>query len=177
MIDETPAVNNVREEERVFGIAYDRALAIVPRLICRLTGEEPVQVAEGYFVAHTSGGSGSGNRELTVRLARHGADTRVRIRVETSAVLLGALLFVVVFFLTLGLGLIVMVPWTRADERKRRLERESLVHRTFDVIEVAVAEQGATANYRIAPGASTEEARAAAHDDAVEDPRTARERP
>jgi hypothetical protein len=151
MAQQTPAQPNVREEERVLGITYERALAMVPRLVREATGVEVETLGDGYFVAHPA--DGSAKREVTVRLGRQSADTRVSVRVETYTQASMTALVIIVAMLTAGLGILPLIPWLQSMARKQARERDLLVHRTFRAIEDAVAEQGVAGNYRIAPGA------------------------
>jgi hypothetical protein len=141
----------VREEERVLPITYERALAMLPRLVKQTTGAEVAELGDGYFVATTV--SDSQRQEMTIRLGRNGADTRLSVRVETSTEARLIFLFVALAIVTFGLGLLVALPWAQAAQRKSARARELLVHKTFRCFEDAVAEQGTTTNYRVAPGA------------------------
>jgi hypothetical protein len=140
-----------REEERVLGISYDRAIAMIPRLMREATGAEPEALGDGYLVARAV--TETATREVTVRLGRQGADTRFSVRVETLSQLKLTMTVVVVAMLTLGLGVFVLIPWIISRQRKDARDRDLLVHKTFRAIEDAVAEQGVASNYRIAPGA------------------------
>jgi hypothetical protein len=141
----------VREEERVLPITYERALAMVPRLVKQTTGTEVAELGDGYFVATTA--SDAQRQEMTIRLGRSGADTRLSVRVESSTEARLIVLFIALAIVTFGLGVLVALPWFQAAQRKSARMRELLVHKTFRCFEDAVAEQGATTNYRLAPGA------------------------
>lgn len=151
MAQQSPAQQTVREEERVLGISYDRALAMVPRLVREATGAEVQTLGDGYFVAEMK--VGSSKRELTVRLGRQGPDTRLSVRVESHAIVWMITLVIVLAIATAGLGIIPLIPWLQSVARREARERELLVHKTFRAIEDAVAEQGLSKGYRIAPGA------------------------
>ena len=151
MAHQQAPVQTVREEERVLGIGYERALAMVPRLVRAATGAEPNELGDGYFVASLV--ERSMKREVTVRLGRQGPDTRFSVRVESYSHGKAILLFILFATLTLGLGMLVALPWMIAMQRREARERDLLVHKTFRAIEDAVAEQGAAGSYRIGPGA------------------------
>lgn len=151
MADQTAAAQNIREEERVLGITYERALAMVPRLIREAANAEVQTLGDGYFVATAA--DGSAKRDVTVRLGRQGADTRVSVRVETYTQASMTVLVVLVAIFTAGLGVLPLIPWFQSVQRQQARARDLLVHRTFRAIEDAVAEQGVAGNYRIAPGA------------------------
>lgn len=151
MAQQTPAQYNVREEERVLGIAYDRAVRAVPALVKQATGASVEELGDGYWVATLE--QGSTRREVTVRLGKQGPDTRFSVRAETTAQ--GAAfvaLVVVVGIVTMGIGILALIPLIQGRQRKDQRERDLLVHKTFRAIEDAVAEQGAAPGYRIAPG-------------------------
>ncbi|MBX3186527.1 MAG: hypothetical protein KF819_05910 [Labilithrix sp.] len=150
-MSQQPSNQSIREEERVLGIVYDRAVTMVPRLIQSATGAAPQELGDGYFVVET--GDGGARRQVTVRLGRQGADTRVSVRVETFTRATTTIIIVLVAIFTAGFGILPLIPWLQSVTRKQAQERDLLVHRTFRAIEDAVAEQGAAGNYRIAPGA------------------------
>jgi hypothetical protein len=151
MAQSAPVQQNVREEERVLGISYERALAMVPRLMRDAANAEVQTLGDGYFVAQAA--DGSSKRDVTVRLGRQGADTRVSVRVETYTQASMTAMIIVVAILTMGLGILPLIPWLQSVARTQARERDLLVHRTFRAIEDAVAQQGVASNYRIAPGA------------------------
>ncbi len=151
MSQQAAAQQSVREEERVLGITYERALAMVPRLMREAANAEVQTLGDGYFVAQPA--DGSAKRDVTVRLGRQGADTRVSVRVETYTQASMTALVILVAIFTAGLGILPLIPWFQSMQRKQARERDLLVHRTFRAIEDAVAEQGVAGNYRIAPGA------------------------
>lgn len=151
MTQPAPVQQNVRDEERVLGITYERALVILPRLLKETSGGEVGTLGDGYFVVTSS--EGTSKREMTVRLGREGADTRVSLRVETFTDPRMTMFVIVVAMLTAGLGVLLMLPWAQANQRRRARERDLLVHKTLRAIEDAVASQGAAPNYRVAPGA------------------------
>src|SRR5215813_8410622 len=99
----------VREEERMLGISYDRAVVMLPRLIRDATGAEAQTLGDGYLVATVT--KGGVKRELTVRLGRQGADTRFAVRVESFTQARMLTLFIIAAILTAGLGVIVLLPW------------------------------------------------------------------
>lgn len=142
---------NVREEERSFGIAYERAVPMVPRTLRAVTGIAPTEVGDGYFTVEM--GKGNGRRQITLRLGRESADTRILIRVETFIDVKVILSVVALGIVTAGIGVLPLIPWLSALTRKQAQDREVLLHRIFRALEDAVAEQGASNHYRIAPGA------------------------
>jgi hypothetical protein len=142
-----------REEERVLGISYDRAIQMIPKLIRQASGSNPEELGDGYYVAKLEGSAGSQKREITVRLGRQGPDTRISVRVESFANPLYISIIIVVAIATLGIGVLPLIPWMQSIARKEGRERELLVHKTFRAIEEAVAQQGVSTNYRIGPGA------------------------
>ena len=147
MTQQAPQQTTVREEERTLGITYERALAIVPALLEKAGTVSTL--GDGYFVVASSG---TQRRELTVRLGRSGADTRISLRAESFTDPSMTALVIVVAMVTMGLGVLVMLPWFMSAQRKESRERDLLVHRTLRSIEDAVAEQGVAPNYRVAPG-------------------------
>jgi len=153
MTQQAPAQVTFREEERVLGIAYDRALPMLPSLIKKATGAASVEeLGDGYWVASVSLPNGL-KREVTVRLGKQGADTRFAVRAESTGTnWKWATLIIVVSVLTLGIGIFAFLPSIQARMRVEQRERDLLVHKTFRAIEDAVAEQGASPGYRIAPG-------------------------
>jgi hypothetical protein len=140
----------LREEERVLGISYDRAIAMMPRLIRDTTGAQPETLGDGYLIATVK--QKNVRRELTVRLGRQGADTRFAVRVESFTLARMLPVFILAAILTAGLGVILLLPWLHSLARREARERDLLVHKVFRSIEDAVAEQGTAGNYRIAPG-------------------------
>jgi hypothetical protein len=154
----------IREEERVFGISYERALAMLPRLIRDTTGAEAQALGDGYFVAEME--SEDVKRELTFRLGRQGPDTRFSLRVETTRDVAHwrMAIFVVVTVVTAGIGAAFLAPWLMRLYRQEARARDLLVHKTFRAIEDAVAAQGESNHYRVAPGAD-----AAAPDDSADE--------
>jgi hypothetical protein len=147
-----PAQQSVREEERVLGITYDRAVQMIPKLIRDASGANPQELGDGYYVAQLAGSSGQ-KREITVRLGRQGADSRFSVRVESFARPVYVAIMIIVGVATFGLGILPLIPWIQSIQRKEARERELLVHKTFRAIEEAVAQQGLSTNYRVAPGA------------------------
>lgn len=141
----------------MLGITYERALAMVPRLIREATGAEVETLGDGYFVATPR--SGSAKRDVTVRLGRQGADTRVSVRVETYTEASMTAIVILVAIFTAGLGILPLIPWFQSVQRQQARERDLLMHRTFRAIEDAVAEQGVGGNYRVAPGMDAPQAR------------------
>jgi hypothetical protein len=141
----------VREEERVLPITYERALAMVPRLVKQTNGADVTELGDGYFIANTT--ADSRRHEMTIRLGRQGAETRLSVRVESVVEWRLMLVFLVFAIVTFGLGVLIAIPWMQAAMRKSARARELLVHKTFRSFEDAVAEQGATTSYRVAPGA------------------------
>ncbi len=141
----------IREEERVLGITYERALAMMPKLLESVTGAAPQALGDGYLVVPIR--DGSQRRELTVRLGRQGADTRFSVRAESFNITWMITLIIAVAIFTAGLGIIPLIPWMQRTMRQQARERDLLIHRTFRAIEDAVAEQGSSMSYRIAPGA------------------------
>lgn len=152
MAQQQPAQITFREEERVLGIAYDRAVPMVPSLVKKATGADVEELGDGYWFATVPLPHG-GKREVTIRLGKQGPDTRFAVRAESSG---GdwrfITLVVVVSILTMGLGILAFIPAMQARMRKEQRERDLLVHKTFRAIEDAVAEQGMSPGYRIAPG-------------------------
>jgi hypothetical protein len=140
----------IREEERVLGISYDRAIVMVPRLIREAGGADAMMLGDGYFLSTMS--NGTGRRELTVRLGRQGADTRFAVRVESFTHARTTLVFFFAAILTAGLGVLFLLPWLHGLGRREARERDLVVHRVFRAIEDAVAEQGAAPSYRLAAG-------------------------
>jgi hypothetical protein len=161
----TPQLTS-REEERVLGITYDRAVAMIPRLAKEAIGTEPTALGDGYFVVKVE--HPNGVREVTIRLGRQGADTRFSVRVDTIKSMSAQMTVIVVVFgiVTMGLGLLPFLPWLVGRQRQEARERDLLVHKTFRAIEDAVAEQGVAGGYRIGPGA---DATAPAEEPAAED--------
>lgn len=148
-VQHSPSQQTVREEERVLAISYERALAMIPRLVRRVTGAQVQTLGDGYFVAETT----DSRRELTIRLGRQGPDTRFSVRVESRTIVWMIVLVAVVAIGTAGLGVFPLIPWLQSVARREARERELLVHKTFRAIEDAVAEQDLAKGYRIAPGA------------------------
>jgi len=172
MAQPSPAHQTVREEERVLGISFERALAMIPRLVRDATGAEVQALGDGYFVGVHDGGNAK--RELTIRLGRQGPDTRFSVRVESHMVFWIVFAVILVGIATVAIGLIPLIPWLQSVQRREARERELLVHRIFRAIEDAVAEQGVSKGYRIAPGADAvmrENDQQAAHDEATEERR------
>jgi len=152
MTQQAPAQVMFREEERVLGIAYERAVPMVPSLVKKATGAEVQELGDGYWVATVAVPDGS-KREVTIRLGKQGPDTRFAVRAEsTGANWKWVTLIIVVSLLTLGLGIFAFIPAMQKRLRTEQRERDLLVHKTFRAIEDAVAEQGVSPGYRVAPG-------------------------
>ncbi|MBX3234402.1 MAG: hypothetical protein KIT84_13350 [Labilithrix sp.] len=157
MTQQAPAQITFREEERVLGIAYDRAVPMVPGLVKKATGAEAQELGDGYWIASVRAENGT-KREVTVRLGKQGPDTRFAIRADSTGTNWKWTLFVILIsILTLGFGILFFIPSMQRRLRTEQRERDLLVHKTFRAIEDAVAEQGASPGYRIAPGAGAAE--------------------
>jgi hypothetical protein len=171
MTQQAPAPLPVREEERVLGIAYDRAVRAVPSLVKKATGATGVEeLGDGYWVTSFREPDGQ-TRELTVRLGKQGPDTRFNVRAETTAQ--GASfvwLMVLVGVFTFGLGYLALIPYLQKRAREGQRARDLLVHKVFRAIEDAVAEQGASPNYRIAAGEGAAEPEREAAEEAEDVP-------
>lgn len=168
MTQQQPSQLLLREEERVLGIAYDRAVPAVPKLVKKAIGAEVEELGDGYWVAALQLPSGI-KREVTVRLGKQGPDTRFSVRAETTSMgRLFVLTLLVVGVVTFGIGIVPLIPWITARQRTEQRERDLLVHKTFRAIEDAVAEQGVAPTYRIAPGEGAVTERAPL-DEAVDD--------
>ncbi|MFO0740489.1 MAG: hypothetical protein U0270_31620 [Labilithrix sp.] len=167
MTQQQPSQLLVREEERVLGIAYDRAVPAVPKLVKKAIGAEVEELGDGYWIAAVKLPGGI-KREVTVRLGKQGPDTRFAVRAETTSMGRTFLLtLLVVGIVTFGIGILPLIPWITARQRSEQRERDLLVHKTFRAIEDAVAEQGVAPGYRVAPGEGAVVERAS-HDEADE---------
>jgi len=155
MTQQAPAQLTVREDERVLPITYERALAMAPRIAREATGSELEELGDGYFVTKET--KGTSRREVTLRLGRQGADTRLSVRVESFTDPWVATFIVLMAIVTLGIGVLALIPWIQSNQRRAARERDLLVHKTFRAFEDAVAEQGVAKGYRIAPGADANE--------------------
>ncbi len=151
MTQQAPAQQTAREEERVLPIAYDRALVMVPKLAQEATGSAVEVLGDGYFVVQAA--TGRQQNEVTIRLGRQGADTRLSVRVESVTDTASVILLVCLILFTAGIGVLFMIPWLQARARRAMRERDLLSHRIFRAVEDAVAEQGESPGYRVAPGA------------------------
>jgi len=150
MTQQAPAQQNAREEERVLGISYDRAVRAMPALVKKALGAEVNELGDGYWVAAFGDDV---KHELTVRLGKQAADTRFMVRAETTSQGAAFITFLIIFsIITMGLGLLPLLPMLMKRQREAQRNRDLLVHKMFRAIEDAVADQGASPNYRVAAG-------------------------
>lgn len=171
MTQPAPAQLSVREEERVLGIAYERAVPIIPRLVKKATGAVDVkELGDGYWVATFVVPETGVTREVTVRLGKQGPDTRFSVRAETTSMgRFFLLVLLTVGVVTMGLGVLFLLPWITSRQRTEQRERDLVVHKVFRAIEDAVAEQGAGTGYRVAAAEVADKPPAEGHEIAGEE--------
>lgn len=168
--------SQVHEGERTIPISYDRTCRMAARLVAGTMNAEVVSLADGYFVARRK--LRWITREMTVRLGREGADTRVGVRVASATrfswemvlglvvgagVMLAGLVYQIQFhgaalaILVVLAGVMclstMMARMTKASSAKEALGRELLLHAMLRTFEEAAVNQGVADHYRVAPGA------------------------
>jgi hypothetical protein len=159
------------EEERTFGVRFEHARALVPRLLERAVGTKVDTLEDAYFVARADR-----TTAVTVRLGRAEADTRCLVRVtslhDSHTLVAGSILLMTFVGMAMELstgyfslarshwfrmlvmmaGALAVAYAARSAQQKQAVARDVLAHKIFRTIEDAVASQSVMGHYRVAPG-------------------------